>query len=262
MSARSVASTAGCVISVCSSCCSSWATASPSSPSMKMNSVSGLPSSGVITRSAWANVSATTGSALAQVLQHVDVLRPLAGVEERDLARAAPAAEHAVGPQGAPHRGVGGLERLRGSAGLLGQLGGVAVVDGDAHRRAEVGRGWQCGCGRLAVGRPVGDLTQPPHEARVVGGADDERAPQRGLAGAGWPRGGRRPSCRHGRNVDVGERHPARAGAVVAPGHELLEHGVEVGPTEPERAHPGAPDATRRRVPRAQLGVHRGTATG
>ena len=58
----SAVSTAGWVISVCSSCCSSCATAAGSVRSMKMYSVSGLPSSGVITASASAKVRATIGS--------------------------------------------------------------------------------------------------------------------------------------------------------------------------------------------------------
>ncbi len=62
MSARSVASTAGWVISVWRSRSSASARAVGSSPSMKMYDDSGRPSSGVITWSASAKVSATIGS--------------------------------------------------------------------------------------------------------------------------------------------------------------------------------------------------------
>ena len=62
VSARSVVSTAGWVISVCMSCCSSRRAVASSALSAKTYSVSGLPSSGAITRSASSNVAATSGS--------------------------------------------------------------------------------------------------------------------------------------------------------------------------------------------------------
>ncbi len=62
VSAMSQMSTAGCVISVCRSCLSSRATVSASSLSLKTYDDNGLPRSGVMIRSASANVSATIGS--------------------------------------------------------------------------------------------------------------------------------------------------------------------------------------------------------
>ena len=72
----SVASTAGWVISVCISCWLSVVTASGSSPSMKMNEVSGRPSSGVITRSASSKVDLTIGSSAARDLSMLTYCEP------------------------------------------------------------------------------------------------------------------------------------------------------------------------------------------
>jgi hypothetical protein len=195
---------------------------------------------------------------LAEHLEHVDVLGALAGVEERDLARAAAAEEHPAGAQGAPHGRVAGLERLGRPAGLVGQLGGVAVVDGDAHRRAQVIGRRLPRLGRVARAGLPRHLVQTAGQGAVVGAAGDERAARRGLAGRRRRR--RRRRLRgldlRGGHVDVGERHAAHAGAA-ASRRVLLQHGVEVGATEPEGAHAGASDAARGRVPGPQLGVDR-----
>ena len=69
-------------------------------------------------------------------LEHVDVLRALAGVEEGDLGRRAAADEDALWRSifhmaGAPER-----KALDGLASLRREVGGVGVVDGDPHRGA------------------------------------------------------------------------------------------------------------------------------
>ena len=88
-------------------------------------------------RSASANVSATIGSIARRSLQHVDVLRALAGVEERDLGRRAAAEEDAPGRAASSTspgcRPRSAFERLRRPCR---RARGVAVVDGDAHRGA------------------------------------------------------------------------------------------------------------------------------
>ena len=72
----SAASTAGWVISVCSNWYSSWLTVAGSSASTKMKSLSGRPSSGVMIRSASANVSATIGSTERSVLSMLRYCEP------------------------------------------------------------------------------------------------------------------------------------------------------------------------------------------
>jgi hypothetical protein len=217
----------------------------------------------------------------AEGLQHVDVLGALARVQEGDLGRGPPTDEHPAGAQRTPHRRVVGLQRLGRPARLVGQLGGIAVVDGDAQRCGQVGGEGTGRCGRVAGGRAIGDLAQPAGESRLVDGAGDERTPRRRLAGLGlWRclrrrrrhpfrpcsfasgRWGPGRACRLGLcdrddgDVDVGERDLFHA-AAVTPRRVLLEHAVEVRAPESERAHAGPTNPTRRRVPWPQLGVDR-----
>ena len=76
VSAMSVASTAGWVISVCMSCWLRVFTAAGSSPSTKTNEVSGRPSSGVMTRSASSKVALTMGSSAARDLSMLTYCEP------------------------------------------------------------------------------------------------------------------------------------------------------------------------------------------
>ena len=104
-----------------------------------MNSLSGLPSSGVMTRSASAKVSATMGSAARSASQHVHVLRTLSGVKERHLGRGAVTAEDALRAQRLPERRLIGRESLQRHGAFVGQVGSVGVVDGQALGRAQIG---------------------------------------------------------------------------------------------------------------------------
>ena len=88
----------------------------------------------------------------AQVLEHVDVLRALSGVEERHLGGGTPAHEDPLGAQHLPHRRGSGAEGLDRLACLHRELGGIRVVEGDPDSG---GQGFRVGnyAGRC---RPVG----------------------------------------------------------------------------------------------------------
>ena len=194
---------------------------------------------------------------VAERRQHVGVLRALAGVEEGDLRRRAAAAEDAAPAQGLPAgRLREGGERL---LGLVGELVGVGVVDGDALGGAQVGLARRGG-GRGVPGHRLGvGLQQARLERGLVVGAEDQGAAQRRL---GRPR--RRPPVdrrcgrdqrRLGRRQLGAHRHDLLPVRGHVTGHVLLEHGVEVGAAEPEGAHAGGADAVGGRIPRTQLGV-------
>ena len=189
-------------------------------------------------------------------MQHVDVLRALAGVEEGHLGSRSATDEDALLAQHPEEGRVRGGQRLLQLLQLGGQLGGVGMVDGRPHRAGErrgrrgAGRGGDPGPG-LHQGGP--DLRQ---QVGVVAGTEDERATQRGLGcrhrtrcgDGGRDRGARRRRGHLCRGEDPGCR-------TVPTGHVLLEHDVEVGPTEPEGAQPGAAHPAGRFGPGAQLGV-------
>ena len=127
---------------------------------------------------------------LAKVAQHVDVLRALAGVEERDLSRCAAADEYALGAQDLPHGGVAAPQRLHRLARLGRQVARVGIVDRDPHRRARQGGVW-CGRGGHTPGRRLGaQPLEPGGHLGVVCAAHDRGAPQRRLPSSGrrYPR--------------------------------------------------------------------------
>ena len=105
------------------------------------------------------------------------------------------------------------------------------------------------GRARPAGSAPGGRLGAQLFELRDdvgVGRAADHRgAAQR----AGLRRGRARPAaaCRRSRLRRPRRTIGVSSVAPVPPGHVLLEHGVEVGAAEPERAHAGDPRAARRR---------------
>ena len=113
-----------------------------------------------------------------QLGEHVGVLRALAGVEERDLAGRAAAAEDPAALQRLPRRRVAGLDRLQRGGGLGDQFAGVGVVDADALGRGEILRVRVRGRGAWRVAG-LGDGAQPRRQARLVGSADEEGAAQR-----------------------------------------------------------------------------------
>ena len=75
------------------------------------------------------------GLARSQLGKHVDVLRALARVEEGRRGRRTSAQEDAARGQCPPHGRHAGTQRGCGEARLLGQLGGVPVVDGEPDGR-------------------------------------------------------------------------------------------------------------------------------
>ena len=179
------------------------------------------------------------GLDLAQVGEHVHVLRALAGEEESGRGRGAAAPEHPAPPQHLPGRGHALGDGVEGPLGPVGELGGVAVVDGDALGCPQVGVGGRLdrwGAADLGLGS---DLPEPFDQAGLVGRADHQRAPQRRLGlGHGRRRRGRRR--RGARRGEVGtHRHHLAAGARQASGLVLFEHRVEVRPAEAEGADAG-----------------------
>ena len=155
---------------------SALATASGSAASTKINSLSGLPSSGVITRSASAKVSATMGSAARSGLEHIHVLRALAGIEERHLGRGTVTAEDALGAQSFPDARLVGRQRLERLGRFVRQVGGVGIVDGQAFGRAQIRfrrRGRSRGAARLRR------LSGPRADARPARPRRRRRSPAR-----------------------------------------------------------------------------------
>ena len=189
-----------------------------------------------------------------QPLQHVDVLRALAGVQEGNL-RSGPAAdEDTLLTDHAVHRGVAAGQRFDGFVELARQVGCIGEVDGEPHGGLAdrwIGPGGsRRSTGARLVERPV-HLGQ---QIGVVTPTQHQRATRRGLGGIGDDvgRGGGR--CSRARQRRRGEH--ARRGLVAAR-HVLFEHDVEVRAAEPEGAHASPADPARRRGPLAQFGVDR-----
>ena len=127
------------------------------------------------------------GLGLAQPPQHVHVLRALAGVEERHLARGPAAPEDSLCAQGLPGRGTLGRERLAGLARLLFEVPCGLVVDGDALGSPQIGLEGR-GRRRSAAGRGVLlDRLEPRGRAR----------PRRARRGRGRPAGAASVTRRH-----------------------------------------------------------------
>ena len=129
-----------------------------------------------MTRSASSNVPATIGSVSPQVLEHVDVLRTLAGEKERDLG-SRPLSEEDALRRAAPSIAPAWFssKALRAFDRLVGQFGGVHVIDGQADGRAQVrflrGRGSRCfaGCCTGNHGASAGPRPRLPNRRRSRG---------------------------------------------------------------------------------------------
>ena len=192
----------------------------------------------------------------AQHVEHVHVLRALAGVEEGHLGRRPAADEGALLAQHAEQRRVAGAQRPDQLVELGSQFAGIGEVDRRPHRGA-ADRGIGPRQGRCAAGTGLGQgLRQLRHEVGVVARAEHQRAAQRRLAGVevavGRCRRARRSvtACRGRRTAQMQARR-----RLVAARDMLLEHDVEVGAAETEGADPAAPHPALRRGPLAQLGV-------
>ena len=205
----------------------------------------------------------------AQVAQHVDVLRALAGVHEGHGCGRPAAAEHTAAAQQRPHRRR--RERRQRPAGLVGKFGRIAEVDRESFGSCQcLGTRW---LGRRSGARSGGRLhrTQLLDQFSDSGRAQHERTAQRRLRNAltrlpairlcnrrcRRGRCGCRGRCgRRGRRRQVGaHRHHLRRIEAQPPRHVLLEHDVEVGATEAERADTRRAHPAGRHRPLAQLGV-------
>ena len=217
VSAMSTVSTAGCVISVCLSSSSACATASGSAVGEDDIGRAAALEQRRHDASASSNSLGDDRLAPAQVREHVRVLRALAGVEERDLARGAAAAEDAARAQRRPSGGVARLQRLQRQLGLRDEVGAVGVVDRDPLRRAQrlgartaPGRGAGPGAPRRA---PSAARWRAPPRRR---GAEHERAAQRRLRRSAARAARRAPPTRGGHGAPAPTS--AVAGSFVADG--------------------------------------------
>ncbi len=189
------------------------------------------------------------GLDVTQVGEHVDVLRALAGVQERGRGRRPVATEHAAPSQHPPGGGDALVDRPQRPLDPIGELGRVAVVDRHPFGGTEriLVRSLRC---RRTTGPCLDQCgSEPIGQFGLVGRADHECAAQRRFR-----LGARRGRC--ARQVSAGHHRPATVGSE-ATRDVLLEHDVEVGPAEAERAHPGHPGIAVAWRPVAQLGVDR-----
>jgi hypothetical protein len=115
----------------------------------------------------------------AQVTQHVDVLRALAGEQERDLAGNAAAQEHALVAERAPAAGITVLQCRRGLLAQFRQLSGIAVVDGDANAGPQLTSERRGALGRAAVRGPGLHFAQPRAQLVLALGTQYQRPAQR-----------------------------------------------------------------------------------
>ena len=176
-----------------------------------------------------------------KLVEHVDVLRSLAGIEERHFRRGAAAHEHALLAQHAVDRGVVAGEGLDGLRELRCQVVSVGEVDRDAYRSGADGRVGSSGC-RSTPGLRVGQRGLNLREqVGVVAPTEDERPAGWELCRVGVTRGG--DNRRVGRGPCDGRAGEDARGRLVASGHVLLEDDVEVRAAEAERAHAGPTDA-------------------
>ncbi len=181
------------------------------------------------------------------------------------------AAEYALRAQRLPRPGLLGLERLQRLPAFFGQLGGVAEIDGDPLRGAQVGfrrrrRHW---CPARLGG--VLDGAQSLDQSDRGGGAGHQGSAQRRLEGCGadgvsaahLARRFRRGRLAPGSRVPpFGYRHRALAVSGQAMGNVLLHHHVKIGAAEAEGADAGAAHAVGRFGPRPQRRVDLRAASG
>ena len=117
------------------------------------------------------------GIELAEVVQHVGVLRALTGVKERHLGCRSFAPEDALRTQRFPHAGMVGIDGFERPFGFGGQFGGIAVVDGEAYRSAEVRLSGRRGFRRAALIGLLLHLREAVFDVFVGGPANHHRAP-------------------------------------------------------------------------------------
>ena len=192
--------------------------------------------------------------ARAQLVEHVDVLRALTGVEERHLRGGAATDEHALLAQHPVDRRIVTGECPDGLVELGGEVSSVCEVDRKAHRGTtdrpvRARRSW--GDARLRVGERRTNLRE---QIGVVAAPEYERTARWRLCRVADARGGPDVLCRRRLRHRCAGEHPRRR--LVAARHMLLQHDMEVRAAEAERAHATAPHVRCRGRPVAQRCVH------
>ena len=193
--------------------------------------------------------SATIGSSAASVLEHVDVLRALPGVEEGDLRGRATADEDALlAQQRRTHgRRCPRRTRWRALASLVARS--AASAWSTATRTAapaSAGSGAAAGRRHPGAGLRQRDPFDLRGEVGVVAPAEHQCPAQWGLGPA---RGVGRRQARRSAPMPIRAPRPTRScgpARAVPPGNVLLDDDVEVGAPEPERAHTAAAHVVRR----------------
>ena len=191
----------------------------------------------------------------AEWLQHVHVLRALAGIQERHLGRGTVATEDALRAQSFPYRRLTGGERLECGVRFLCQFGGVGVVDSQAFGRAQVcfSRGSRSRCAaRLGLALYH---SQTFDQCRLRCGADNQRTAQRRLIRRCRSGGGifRAHSCLCNSRGHLAYRNRPLAVSIQPVGNVFLEYRMEVGTAKTKSAQAGAPHAICCLRPRLQL---------
>ena len=201
----------------------------------------------------------------AQRLQHVHVLRALAGVQERHLGRGAVAAEDALRAQAFQIAGWLAASALSALADFVRQFGGVGIVDGQAFGRAQVRfgrRGRGRGAARLggfltarrrSAARPRKRRRSPARRAEEL--CTNCRRGSARLSLASRFSGIHVAALFADAAGDLADRDRSLAVAVQPVRNVLLEHDMEIGAAKSKGAHTGAPHAIRRHRPRSQFGV-------
>ena len=186
---------------------------------------------------------------VAQLAQHVDVLRALAWKQKGHLTGLAAPAKDALGGQGVPHGRDIGFERAHCLFTALDQFLRVAKVNGQPFLCLQVRSGWSMARGHAAcAGIREGHL-EAGLQAERIGCAEHQHV-TRGCLGFGFALpavavapGDARPRER----TALGSEHARNM---------LLEDHVKVGAAEPKRTHPCAPHAVIGALPLPQLDVH------
>ena len=111
----------------------------------------------------------------AERLQHVGVLRALAGIQESNLGRGATAAEDPLCAYSFPERSLVRFQRFEGDAAFGCQVSSVGVIDGHALGRAQISLGRSSRCRRVSCRSRLLYAAQTLDQFRLRVCADDQR---------------------------------------------------------------------------------------
>ena len=216
------------------------------------------------------------GFAPTQLGQHIDVLRPLTGVQKRQLRRRTAAKEDTLGPQHFPHAGVVGGQSLLRLLEFFRQLGSIAVVDAHAHVSVQIALIGGRRCGRLASAGVLAYAAQLRGELVRTIRADQECSAQRRLEPVSFRsnsmncRSGRRrrrfangpETIATARTAGMGAArsmtvngHFALAFAGDTTGNVLFEHHMKVGAAKAKGTHARPTDTVHLAAPRPQFAI-------